>query len=94
MNQEGQRHTGKVTVLHHHRLPNSRLGHPKYELILRVNDTGETLRCRTRTDNFSDGHRVLPDNLEGRSGVASWTFKERGPATLTMLELLDKSSEG
>ncbi len=90
MNQ-GLKHTDKVvTVLHHHRLPNSRLGNPKYEVILRVNETGKTLWCRTRADN--GWAHVLSDNLEGCDAVASWTFKERGAATLDNLELIDKET--
>ena len=89
MDKSERKHTDKVTVLHHHRLPNSRLGNPKYEVILRVNETGKTLWCRTRADN--GWVYVLPDTFEGYTAVAWWTFKERGPATLDNLELLDET---
>jgi hypothetical protein len=93
MDKSERKHTDKVvTVLHHHRLPNSRLGNPRHEVILMVNETGETLWCRTRANN--GWAYSLPDNYEGRSAFASWTFKERGAATLDNLELLDKSSKG
>jgi len=88
---QGRKHTDKVvTVLHHHRLPNSRLGNPRHEVILKVNETGETLWCRTRADN--GWSYTLPYMFEGRNGVASWTFKERGPVTLDNLELIDKET--
>jgi hypothetical protein len=88
---QGRKHTGKVvTVLHLHRLPSSNLGNPRHEVILKVYETGRTLWCRTRANN--GWAHVLSDNLEGCDAVASWTFKERGAATLDNLELIDKET--